>query len=77
MGLIRAGNIAGAFDHAPVKCPILKLFLSGIQFPTGGGEKIRPNLRHGAALPVAGGFAEFPRHKRIRKAETQQDTQDG
>ena len=41
-----------------------------------GRQKDQSNLRHGAALPVAGGFAEFPRHKHIREAETQQDTQD-
>ena len=41
------------------------------------GREDQPNLRHGAALSVAGGFAEFPRQKHIRKAETQQDTQTG
>jgi hypothetical protein len=71
-----AGNIAGAFDHAPVTCPIPKAFLVRHTISDGRGREDQPNLRHGAALPT-GGFAEFPRHKYIRKAETQQDTQDG
>ena len=42
----------------------------------GKGREDWSNLGHGAALAVAGRFAEFPRHKHIREAEAQQDTQD-
>ena len=40
----------------------------------GKGREDRSNLGHGAARPVAGGFAEFPRYKHIGEAEAQQDT---
>ena len=70
-----AGNIAEMFDHALITSRYRDI-TSQHTISNERRREDRSNLRHGAVVPVAGGFAELPVYEHIRKADTQQDAQD-